>query len=165
MCFFVYAESADSSNMDILNDKHISKMTNSIESLGTTASQSLVSFSDVVEDRPAAEEAGVQQTLPNEESVDREGYNAINQDSDEERNGHITDAGKGIDIPLINLNNLSATSAAKVVPKRPHYEGTQNYRKTLRLDSEQIVSNAIFVHCTRVILSYNSVYFILCRLA
>lgn len=106
-------------------------MTNSIESLGT--SQSFASYSDAIEDKSEVEV----QTLP-KETADREGYSACNEDSDEERAAHII--GRGIDIPLVNPNNLSATSAATTMPKRPHYESTQNYRKTLRLSSEQIVS-------------------------
>ena len=98
-------------------------MTNSLDSLGT--SQSLVSFSDAIEDKSDAP------ALP-KEITDREGYNAGMEDSDEEQ--RTRDVG-GIDIPIVvnNSNNLS-TSAAK------RYEGTQNYRKTLRLSSEQIVS-------------------------
>lgn len=130
---------SDDSNKDVLNDERISsELTNSIESLATT--QSVVSFNDAIKDR-SAEQAEIQ-TLP-KESVDREGYNAGNEDSDEERSSHIS--GKAIDIPLINLNHLSATSVATAVPKRPHHEGTQSYRKTLRLSSEQIVSSSISI--------------------
>ncbi|XP_016844916.1 phosphatidate phosphatase LPIN1 isoform X2 [Nasonia vitripennis] len=143
---------SDDRNKDVLNDERISsELTNSIESLAT--SQSVVSFSDAIEDR-SAEQSGIE-ILP-KESVDREGYNAGNEDSDEERSGHTTC--KGIDIPLINLNHLSATSGATAFPKRPHHEGTQNYRKTLRLSSEQIASLNLKEGVNEVVFSVTTAY-------
>lgn len=116
---------SDENNKDIVPEE----MTNSVESVGT--SQSLVSFSDATEDKSEA----VVQSLPKEvDRVDSVSTRTID-DSDEER----PKVG-GIDIPIINPNTLSATTPAANMPKRSYHEGTQNYRKTLRLTSEQIVS-------------------------
>lgn len=112
-------------------------LTNSLHSVGT--SQSLVIFTDVLDDKPETIE------LPISKEVDREGYHGENEESDEEpepepepekyqpeqpRSKPI-----GIEIPKQDPNSLSPSNISK-----RHHEGPQNCRKTLRLTSEQIVS-------------------------
>ncbi|XP_023246788.1 phosphatidate phosphatase LPIN3 isoform X2 [Copidosoma floridanum] len=108
------------------------QMNTSLDSIET--SQSLVSFSDAVDDNKSEQ----QNCLINKE-MDREGYCAGNEEDDSDEDQQQPCDNSGIDIPSVsnNSSNLSATSIATPIPKR---EGTPSYRKTLRLSSEQIAS-------------------------
>lgn len=131
----MYFSSINSDESQTVNDEPHSQINNSIES---EIDQSLVRFSDATENKP---KIVVPTVLDLPKEPDREGYVAGNEDSDEERTRD-----SGIGIPTHDeRSSLSAVSPATAVPKRPHQEGTQNYRKTLRLSSEQIVSKFLIV--------------------
>ncbi|XP_058792471.1 phosphatidate phosphatase LPIN2 isoform X2 [Phymastichus coffea] len=132
---------SDENNKDIVTEE----ITNSVES----TSQSLVSFSDAVEDKSES----AMHSLPKEvERVDLFST-GNNYDSDEERS-RIGDVG----VPIITSNTLSATTPATNVPKRSYHESTQNCRKTLRLSSEQIASLNLKEGVNEVVFSVTTAY-------
>ncbi|XP_011499045.1 PREDICTED: phosphatidate phosphatase LPIN1 isoform X2 [Ceratosolen solmsi marchali] len=128
-----------------VNDERIIDMTNSLESL--TTSQSLVNFSDAIEDKLEL----ALHDLPKD--LDPENLSAGNVDFPEVQRSRT-----GIDIPL-SPKKLSAITPPAPVPKRLHYEGsTQNYRKTLRLTSEQIASLNLKEGVNEVVFSVTTAY-------
>ena len=129
----ISSTATESKTVVVSEDTHLnneSEMTNSLESLNT--SQSLASFSDAVDTGG-----------PTSQTHKDAGYNACNEDSEEESNG--------IDIP--KPNNLSVSSISS---KRSYHEG--NFRKTLRLSSEQIASLNLKEGVNEVVFSVTTAY-------
>ncbi|KAJ8669134.1 hypothetical protein QAD02_000393 [Eretmocerus hayati] len=134
----VISDAASSAN----DERDNSEINDSFDSLGT--SQSMVSFNDAVDKSES--------TVMNL-SKETEGYAGGNEDSDEERPKEIV-----IDVPSHDSNSLSTASAATPMPKRSYHEGSPNYRKTLRLSSQQIASLNLKEGVNEVVFSVTTAY-------
>lgn len=118
----------------------------SMDSMET--SQSLISFNDEVDNKTDL------QTGFTVKETDREGYCAGNEEDDTDDDEHRTREQSGIEIstPTNSPKNLSVNSDATTIPKR---EGSLNYRKTLRLSSEQIVRK-IYISTPNIYIKKNT---------